>query len=68
MHAASTMDSSKSSSALETAKAINDILRLPQQDQRPLEDVISTWLDFEDREEDQDRGDIDDTDTYVNKQ
>ncbi len=68
MHAASTMDSSKSSSALETAKAINDILRLPQQDQKPLEDVISTWLDLEDREEDEDIGDIYDTGTYVNKQ
>ncbi len=42
-----------------------DILRLPQQDQGPLEDVISTWLDFEEiREEDQDSGDIDDTGTY----
>ncbi len=61
------MDSARtSSSAFETAKAINDILKLPQQDQGPLGDVISAWLDLEEREEgDQDlnssRDDIQDT-------
>ncbi len=59
------MDSAMTSSALETAKAINDILRLPQQDQGPLGDVISAWLDLEEREEgDQDSGDIEDTGMY----
>ncbi len=44
------MDSAKSSSASETAKAINDILKLPQQDQGALGDVIDAWLDLDGRE------------------
>ncbi len=38
------MDASK------TAWAINDILKLPQQDQGPLEEVIVAWLDLDERD------------------
>ncbi len=64
------MSSARSGNALETAKAINDILRLPQEDQEPLGDVISAWLDLEERdasdEETNSDDDMDGTGTYIN--
>ena len=48
------MSASFSKKAVETARAINELLALPEQDQESLREVIADWLEFEDREEGED--------------
>ena len=60
------MSSATSKSASETARAINELLHLAEEDQAPLSEVIAEWLDFEERVGDSDResdysNDMDDT-------